>query len=52
MAPQITTVFLMPPREMAEVSSSMIKGLIGPEGWEEIVIRYVPGPVFDELAKR
>jgi pantetheine-phosphate adenylyltransferase len=52
MAPQITTVFLMPPREMAEVSSSMIKGLIGPEGWEEIVIRYVPGPVFDDLAKR
>jgi pantetheine-phosphate adenylyltransferase len=52
MAPQITTIFLMPPREMAEVSSSMIKGLIGPEGWEEIVIRYVPGPVFDELARR
>ena len=51
MAPQITTIFLMPPREMAEVSSSMIKGLIGPEGWEEIVRRYVPGPVFDELAK-
>ncbi|HEY8962207.1 MAG TPA: pantetheine-phosphate adenylyltransferase, partial [Luteolibacter sp.] len=24
MAPQITTIFLMPPREMAEVSSSMI----------------------------
>jgi pantetheine-phosphate adenylyltransferase len=52
MAPQITTIFLMPPREMAEVSSSMIKGLIGPEGWEEIVSRYVPGPVFDELARR
>jgi pantetheine-phosphate adenylyltransferase len=52
MAPQITTIFLMPPREMAEVSSSMIKGLIGPEGWEEIVRRYVPGPVFDELARR
>jgi len=52
MAPQITTIFLMPPREMAEVSSSMIKGLIGPEGWEDIVRRYVPGPVFDELARR
>jgi pantetheine-phosphate adenylyltransferase len=52
MAPQITTIFLMPPREMAEVSSSMIKGLIGPEGWEDIVRRYVPAPVFDELARR
>ena len=52
MAPQITTIFLMPPREMAEVSSSMVKGLIGPEGWEDIVRRYVPAPVFDELARR
>jgi pantetheine-phosphate adenylyltransferase len=52
MAPQITTIFLMPPREMAEVSSSMIKGLIGPEGWEDIVRRYVPAPVFDELARQ
>ena len=31
--PDIQTVFLMPPREIAEVSSSMIKGLIGPVGW-------------------
>lgn len=50
MAPTITTVFLMPPREMAEVSSSMVKSLIGPEGWEDIVRRYVPIPVFDALS--
>jgi len=50
MAPTITTVFLMPPREMAEVSSSMVKSLIGPEGWEDIVRRYVPTPVFDALS--
>jgi len=50
MAPTITTVFLMPPREMAEVSSSMVKSLIGPEGWEDIVRRYVPSPVFDALS--
>lgn len=47
---QIQTVFLMPPREIAEVSSSMIKGLIGPEGWESTVRRYVPEPVFQKLA--
>jgi len=46
MAPEITTVFLMPPRDIAELSSNMVKGLIGPEGWQETVKRYVPEPVF------
>lgn len=49
MAPEITTVFLMPPRDIAEVSSNMVKGLIGPDGWEEIVKRYVPGPVLRKI---
>lgn len=46
MAPEISTVFLMPPRDIAEVSSNMVKGLIGPDGWQETVKRYVPEPVF------
>jgi len=29
----ICSVFLMPPRGIAEVSSSMVKGLVGPKGW-------------------
>ena len=49
MAPDITTTFLMPPRDIAELSSSMIKGLTGPEGWESIVSRYVPEPVMQRL---
>lgn len=52
MASEITTVFLMPPRDMAELSSSMVEGLIGPEGWEETVRRYVPRPVFTALEER
>ena len=44
--PEILTVFLMPPREIAEVSSSFVRGLIGPEGWEEVVHRFVPEPVY------
>ena len=51
MAPEITTVFLMPPRDIAELSSSMIKSLTGPEGWEETVRRYVPAEVFSVLRK-
>jgi pantetheine-phosphate adenylyltransferase len=39
-APEITTIFLMPPRDISELSSSMIKSLTGPSGWREIVHRY------------
>ncbi len=47
--PRICTVFLMPPRDIAEVSSSMVKGLIGPAGWRKIVRKYVPAPVYRRL---
>jgi len=47
--PEICTVFLMPPRDIAEVSSSMVKGLIGPSGWRKIVRKYVPAPVYRQL---
>lgn len=45
----VTTIFLMPPREIAEVSSSVVKGLIGPEGWEKVVAQYLPYAVFKKL---
>lgn len=52
LAPQITTTFLMPPRDIAEVSSSMVKELIGPNGWQDMVRRYVPAAVFEALETR
>lgn len=45
----ICTVFLMPPRGIAEVSSSMVKGLVGPAGWKKVVRNYVPQPVYRRL---
>ena len=42
----ICTVFLMPPRDIAEISSSMVKGLIGPAGWKKVGRKYVPDPVY------
>ena len=45
----ICTVFLMPPRDIAEVSSSMVKGLIGPAGWKKVVRKYVPPQVYEHL---
>jgi len=50
--PGITTVFLIPPREFSEISSSFVKGLIGPEGWEEIIKRYVPESVYKILLEK
>ena len=47
--PSITTVFLMPPREICEVSSSFVRGLVGPKGWEEVIKPYVPPPVYEKL---
>ena len=52
LAKEITTVFLMPPRDIAEVSSSMVMGLVGPEGWQSNVKRYVPEQVFEALQER
>jgi pantetheine-phosphate adenylyltransferase len=46
MDPKICSVFLMPPRDIAEVSSSMVKGLAGPNGWQKVVRKYVPEPVY------
>jgi pantetheine-phosphate adenylyltransferase len=45
-------VLLMPPRDISELSSNMVKGLSGPIGWEENVRRYVPPAVLEALASR
>ncbi|MFG0244744.1 MAG: pantetheine-phosphate adenylyltransferase [Phycisphaerales bacterium JB052] len=45
----LTTVFLMPPRELCEISSSFVKGMIGPDGWSSVVENYVPACVFKDL---
>lgn len=49
--PEITTVFLMPPREYTEVSSTMVKGMVGPHGWRQMIRRYVPDAVYDKILK-
>lgn len=46
---EIDTIFLMPPRNYAEVSSSLVKGLVGTVGWEKVVKRYVPETVLNAL---
>ena len=48
----VVTVFLMPPREISEVSSSVVKGLIGLNGWEQVLANYVPPPVHAAFVQR
>lgn len=45
----VETVFLIPPKALSDVSSSMIKGLIGPDRWDYVVKPLVPAPVFKKL---
>ena len=50
--PGVTTVFLLPPRELAEVSSSFVKGLVGPRGWRDFLKNMVPSPVHEALKRK
>lgn len=47
MEPDIRSVFLMPPRELEEISSSLVKVFIGLPGWERWVKSCVPPCVFE-----
>lgn len=41
MYPEIDTVYFIPPRELSEVSSSVVKSLVGFDRWERTVSQYV-----------
>ena len=47
--PDISTIYLMPPQSLAEVSSSFAKGIIGPAGWEEALKNYVPEHILEAI---
>lgn len=48
-APSVETLFLMPPAEMVEISSSMVRGLVGLRGWEPLVEQFVPTVVMSSF---
>ncbi len=45
----IQTLFMMSPRHLVEVSSSLVKGLVGSDGWEQVLREYVPESVFYKM---
>lgn len=50
MQPEIQTVFLMPPSELEEISSSMVRGFVGLPGWERWVQACVPNCVAEVVS--
>ena len=50
--PEMRTVFFIPPRELTEVSSSTVKGIVGYDGWKDIVAQYVDPLVLDQLERK
>lgn len=49
MKKNVETIFLIPPKNLSEISSSLVKGLIGPNRWDHVVKGCVPPPVFKKL---
>ena len=50
MAPDLQTVYLMPPPELESVSSSMVRGFVGVHDWQRWVRECVPANVFNIIA--
>lgn len=48
----IQTLFMMSPRHLVEVSSSLVKGLVGSDGWQQVVREYVPPSVYCRMLQK
>jgi pantetheine-phosphate adenylyltransferase len=48
----IETLYMIAPREVAEISSSLIKGFIGTNQWQEVVAKYVPENVLNRIINK
>lgn len=52
MVPQLQTVFLTPPAELENVSSSLLRGFVGQPGWQDWVRPFVTPAVFQIMSVR
>jgi predicted metal-dependent HD superfamily phosphohydrolase len=48
----VETMFFIPNKQYVDVSSSLVKALIGPKYWHYVVKKYVPEQVFNALVKK
>jgi len=40
-SPDLESIYLLPPPRLAQISSSLVKSMVGPKGWQDIVKNYV-----------
>ena len=52
LCPNIETIFFLPPAEMAGISSSIVRGMVGFDGWQRAVAKYVHPIVVQALEKK
>lgn len=52
MEPDIRTLFLTPPSELEEISSTVVRNCVGIPGWQRWVRACVPPCVFERLSRR
>ena len=45
----LTTIMIPAPLELRDVSSSLVRKLVGPDRWDEVIAQYVPSVVLDRL---
>ena len=50
-APNVVTVFLIPPINISDISSSLVKSLVGSKGWENVIKKYLPAEVYSKFLK-
>ncbi len=49
--PSTKTLYLIPPSEIAEISSSTVRSLIGYTGWEAVTAHYLPASVHAKITQ-
>ncbi|MGN0836176.1 MAG: pantetheine-phosphate adenylyltransferase [Akkermansia sp.] len=52
MEPDIRTLFLTPPSELEEISSTVVRNCVGIPGWQRWVRACVPPCVFERLSRK
>jgi pantetheine-phosphate adenylyltransferase len=45
----VQSVFFMADRQYADISSSTVKKLIGPPGWQTVVRRFIPDVMYEDF---
>lgn len=49
---ELKTIFLMTPKRLGELSSSVVKGMVGLDGWTSRVESMVPGIVYENIRNK